>query len=99
MDWSKQKYNEYSEYYMPWFEDKYLQWFGDDNKASYAAKDQLKQAKTGDKNVDAIQDGVAEGVGGQLGKGGLLKPVGDLASKEGVNRAERGGKDEKGSVL
>lgn len=36
-------------------------------------------------------------VSGQLGKGGLLQPVGDKASKEGVNRAERGGKDESGS--
>ena len=35
-------------------------------------------------------------VGQQVGKGGLLQPVGDLASKEGVNRAERGGKDESG---
>jgi hypothetical protein len=33
---------------------------------------------------------------GQIGKGGLLQPVGDWASKEGVNRAERGGKDDKG---
>jgi hypothetical protein len=33
---------------------------------------------------------------GQVGKGGLLQPVGDWASKEGVNRAERGGKDDKG---
>lgn len=27
----------------------------------------------------------------------MLQPVGDVASKEGVNRAERGGKDESGS--
>jgi hypothetical protein len=33
---------------------------------------------------------------GQIGKGGLLQPIGDLASKEGVNRAERGGKDDSG---
>lgn len=36
-------------------------------------------------------------VGGQVGKGGLLQPAGDAASKEGVNRMERGGKDDKGS--
>lgn len=38
-------------------------------------------------------------VGGQVGKGGLLQPVGDAASKEGVNRAERGGKDDQGSYM
>lgn len=32
-----------------------------------------------------------------MGKGGLLQPAGDMASKEGINRAERGGKDDKGS--
>jgi len=36
-------------------------------------------------------------VGNQFGKGGLLQPVGDMVSKEGVNRAERGGKDDSGS--
>lgn len=30
----------------------------------------------------------------QLGQEGLARPVGDLVSKEGLNRAERGGKDE-----
>ena len=35
-------------------------------------------------------------VSGQVGKGGLLQPAGDIASK-GLNRAERGGKDEKGT--
>ena len=34
---------------------------------------------------------------GQVGQGGLLQPVGDLASKEGVNRAERQGKDDDGN--
>jgi len=47
--------------------------------------------------VDKLQDGVNSTVSGQLGKGGLLQPVGDMASKEGINRAERGGKDDKGS--
>jgi hypothetical protein len=36
-------------------------------------------------------------VSGQVGKDGLLAPVGNLASKEGINRAERGGKDEGGT--
>lgn len=38
-------------------------------------------------------------VGDQVGKDGLLAPVGNMASKEGINRAERGGKDEQGSYL
>lgn len=33
---------------------------------------------------------MAEGVGGQFSKGGLLGGVGEISSKEGVNRAERG---------
>lgn len=36
-DWTKKKYTEYSEYYTPWLEDKYLAWFGE-NKTSYTAK-------------------------------------------------------------
>ena len=40
--------------------------------------------------MKAIQGGLAEGVGGQLSSGGLLGGVGDMTSKEGVNRAERG---------
>ncbi len=60
------------------------------NPPSNAHLDKLGTHVTGDKNVNAIQDGVAEGVGGQFGKGGLLAPVGEGISKEGVNRAERG---------
>jgi hypothetical protein len=36
-------------------------------------------------------------VGNQLGSNGLLAPIGNMVSKEGVNRAERGGKDDKGT--
>ncbi|KAL9609345.1 MAG: hypothetical protein Q9167_005890 [Letrouitia subvulpina] len=73
-EWTKKKYNEYYTAYVPWLEDKYLAWFGE-NKTSYVAKDQLRQTKiTGDKNVDAVQDGVAEGVGGQ-------RPAGRLAQQ------------------
>jgi len=79
-------------------EDKYLQWFGKDNKASYATKKELDKSKvTGIDQVDNLQDGVNNLAAGQVGKGGLLQPVGDYASKEGINRAERGGKDDKGS--
>jgi len=45
---------------------------------------------TGDKNINAIQGGLAEGVGGTLSSGGVLGGVGDFTSKEGMNRAERG---------
>jgi len=52
--------------------------------------DKLSTDLTGDKNINAIQGGIAEGVGGTLSSGGILGGVGDLSSKEGVNRAERG---------
>lgn len=35
-------------------------------------------------------------VAGQVGQGGLVQPAGDLASKEGINRSERQGKDDQG---
>ncbi|KAI9880969.1 MAG: hypothetical protein M1830_009463 [Pleopsidium flavum] len=102
MEWTREKYNSYYDSYMPWVEDKYLQWFGE-NKTSYTAKEQLKSTKiTGDKNVDALQDGIAESVGGQFGKGGLGEGVGNLVSKEGFTRAEETDKPnvkESGGVL
>lgn len=52
---------------------------------------------TGVKQIDNLQDGAHNLVAGQVGQDGLLKPVGDVFSKEGLNRAERGGKDEQGS--
>ena len=55
-----------------------------------------KTKVTGVKQVDNLQDGVNNLAGGLVGPGGIAQPVGDLASKEGVNRAERGGKDEQG---
>lgn len=36
---------------------------------------------------------------GQVGQGGIAQPVGDAFSKEGINRAERGGKDENGNPI
>lgn len=44
---------------------------------------------TGISGVDKLQDGLAEGVGGQFSKGGLLGGAGEGVSKEGFNRAER----------
>jgi hypothetical protein len=60
--------------------------------------DTLDKSKvTGVQPVDKVQDDANRLVSGQLGKAGLLRPVGDVVSKEGINRAERGGKDEKGT--
>ncbi|KAL8637186.1 MAG: hypothetical protein Q9228_005516 [Teloschistes exilis] len=99
-EWVKDAYNNQYENWMPWIEDKYLAWFGTDNKASYATKGTLDKTKiTGISQVDKLQDGVNNLVGDQVGKDGLLAPVGNMASKEGINRAERGGKDEQGSYL
>jgi hypothetical protein len=56
----------------------------------YNIIEKLKTNVTGDDNINAIQGGVAEGVGGQLNSKGLLGGVGDASSKEGVNRVERG---------
>jgi len=65
-----------------------LYWFSPDN---------LDKTKvTGNKDVDAVQDSVNKGVSGQFAKGGALEGVGNLVSKEGVNRSERGGKNESG---
>lgn len=36
---------------------------------------------------------------GQVGQGGLLQPAGDMSSKEGLTRAERGGRDPKGNYV
>ncbi len=38
-------------------------------------------------------------VAGQVGKGGLAQPIGDAFSKEGFNRFERKGKDDKGNYV
>jgi hypothetical protein len=58
-----------------------------------------KSKVTGIEQVDKLQDGVNGLVSGQVGKGGLAQPLGDAVSKEGINRAERGGKDESGKPI
>ncbi|KAF9874992.1 C6 zinc finger protein [Colletotrichum karsti] len=100
MEWAKQTYNQQYERWVPWLEDIYLRWFTKDNKASYTTKDTLGKTKvTGVEQVDTLQDGVHNLAAGQVGQGGLLQPVGDLASKEGLNRAERQGKDDDGGYV
>ncbi|KAL4795889.1 hypothetical protein BDV19DRAFT_362261 [Aspergillus venezuelensis] len=98
-EWVKEAYNDQYEKWMPWLEDQYLKWFGrGDNKASYIAKDNLNKTKiSGDPRLDQLQDDANNLIGNQLGEKGYLAPVGNLVSKEGVNRGERGGKDENGS--
>lgn len=60
--------------------------------------DALSKTKvTGIDQVDHLQDGVNDLVGGQVGKGGLLQPIGDMAGTQGINRIERQGKDDKGT--
>ncbi|KAF4779865.1 hypothetical protein HER10_EVM0007375 [Colletotrichum scovillei] len=99
-EWAKQTYNTQYEKWVPWLEDVYLRWFTKDNKASYATKDTLDKSKvTGVEQVDTLQDGVHNLAAGQVGQGGLLQPVGDMVSKEGVNRAERQGKDDEGGYV
>lgn len=56
-----------------------------------------KTKVTGLEPVDKLQDDAGNLVGNQFGQGGALQGVGDTFSKEGVNRAERGGKDDSGS--
>ncbi|KAJ4304573.1 hypothetical protein N0V90_000099 [Kalmusia sp. IMI 367209] len=93
-------YNRQYDSWVPWMEDQYLKWFTKDNKASYATKQNLDKTKiTGNEQVDNLQDGVNNLVGGQVGQGGLAQPIGDAFSKEGVNRAERGGKDDQGRPI
>ncbi|KAI1341012.1 hypothetical protein F5Y15DRAFT_38846 [Xylariaceae sp. FL0016] len=100
VEWAKEKYGEQYENWMPWIEDNFLYYFTKDNKASYATKDQLSKTKvTGVEQVDTLQDGVNNVAAGTVGQGGILQPVGDMLSKEGVNRAERQGKDDKGGYL
>ncbi|KAE8372503.1 hypothetical protein BDV26DRAFT_274076 [Aspergillus bertholletiae] len=97
-DWLREGYNAQYEKWFPWIEDQYLKWFGKgDNKASYVTKDTLNKSKvTGLKQIDQLQDDMHNLVGNQLGDNGLLSPVGKMISKEGINRAERRGKDEEG---
>jgi hypothetical protein len=57
--------------------------------------DSLDKTKvTGIEPIDKAQGDVNNLVSGQFGKGGALQGVGDTFSKEGINRSERGGKDE-----
>ncbi|KAK1762865.1 hypothetical protein QBC33DRAFT_551249, partial [Phialemonium atrogriseum] len=100
MEWTKDQYNRQYEAWVPWLEDLYLRYFTSDNKASYTARENLDRTKiTGNEQIDTLQDGINNFAAGQLGQGGLAQPVGDMASSEGANRAERGGRDDRGGYV
>jgi len=62
--------------------------------------EQLDKTKvTGIEGVNTLQDDLNSLASHQFGKGGLLQPVGDAMSKDGINRAERSGKDKDGNYL
>ncbi|KAI0396871.1 hypothetical protein F5Y17DRAFT_418153 [Xylariaceae sp. FL0594] len=98
LEWLKEAFYAQCESWAPWLEDMYLKYFTRDNKASYAARDQLNQTKvTNIEQVDKVQDGVNNFAADQLGRDGALKPVGDVISREGIERADtrrRGHEDE-----
>ncbi|KAF6230030.1 hypothetical protein HO133_004368 [Letharia lupina] len=52
-----------------------------ENRASYGLKTVLTGQKTGDQDLDAVQDGVGSGVGGLVGKGGVGESIGSTLSK------------------
>ena len=68
------------------------------SNSTLTSLDTLSKSKlTGNEQVDQIQDDASNLIGNQISDKGVLKPVGDSASKEGINRYERNGKDETGS--
>jgi len=69
------------------------------SKLTRKLSDTLSKTKvTGVKQVDNLQDGVNNTAGSVFGQGGIAQPVGDAFSKEGISRAERKGKDDKGQT-
>lgn len=48
--WTGKKYNEYYNAYVPWLEDKYLAWFGE-NKTSYTTKGVLFSSQLSDPSL------------------------------------------------
>ncbi|KAJ8131799.1 hypothetical protein O1611_g1826 [Lasiodiplodia mahajangana] len=92
LEWAKEKYNEQYDSWMPWIEDVFLKYFTKDNRTSYVARDQLDKTKvTGVQQVDKLQDGANDLAANQIGQGGVLQPVGDLAS-EGMKLVDPRGK-------
>ena len=56
----------------------HLSWVSAKHSSRIAA---LTGQKTGDEDLDAVQDGVGSGVGGLVGKGGIGESVGSTLSK------------------
>ncbi|MCJ1361211.1 hypothetical protein MMC16_000309 [Acarospora aff. strigata] len=71
----------YLDVYQAKAQEKVLDAMGE-NKASYGLKSNLKQTKvTGDKDLDELQDNVADGLGSLVGKGGAGESVGSGLSQ------------------
>ncbi|KAK4124343.1 hypothetical protein N657DRAFT_595149, partial [Parathielavia appendiculata] len=103
MEWVKAQYNKQYDIWVPWLEDLYLRYFTRDNKASYTTRENLAKTKIDNgplpQGASTLQDGTHNLVANQLGQDGLGRPVGDLVSREGVNRVERKGRDERGAYV
>ncbi|KAL2261726.1 hypothetical protein VTK26DRAFT_3494 [Humicola hyalothermophila] len=101
MEWVKDQYNEQYEIWVPWFEDLYLRYFTRDNKASYTARQYLAKTTlpTSSTTGTHLQDTGHDLAADQLGQDGAARLVGDLVSREGINRVERGGKGEDGGYV
>ncbi|KAH6623772.1 hypothetical protein F5144DRAFT_551255 [Chaetomium tenue] len=100
MEWAKDQYNKQYENWVPWLEDIYLRYFTRDNKASYTTRENLAKTKlTSNPQANALQGNVNDLVANQVGQDGLARPLGDAISREGINRAERQGKDESGGYV
>ncbi|KAG7284007.1 hypothetical protein NEMBOFW57_010365 [Staphylotrichum longicolle] len=100
MEWAKNQYNKQYDAWVPWLEDIYLRYFTRDNKASYTTRENLNKTKiTGVQPVSTLQDDLHNLVANQVGQDGLGAPAGSLASREGINRVERNGKDDKGAYV
>ncbi|KAA6415350.1 MAG: kinase domain [Lasallia pustulata] len=69
----------YLDAYQSKAQEKALDMMGE-NKASYGIKSTLTSQKTGDEDLDNVQDGVSEGVGGLVGKGGIAESAGQVLS-------------------
>ncbi|KAL2151466.1 hypothetical protein VTH82DRAFT_6564 [Thermothelomyces myriococcoides] len=100
MEWARNQYNKQYNIWVPWLEDLYLRYFTRDNKASYTTRQNLDKTKvTNVPQIDALQDSANNLVADQIGQAGIGQPVGDLVSREGISRVERGDTDDKGRYL
>ncbi|MCJ1298487.1 hypothetical protein MMC08_001277 [Hypocenomyce scalaris] len=67
----------YLDAYQSKAQEKALDMMGE-NKASYGIKSSLTGQKTGDEDLNKLQNDVGEGVGGLVGKGGIAESAGQI---------------------